>query len=228
VKAATLKAIIAACVLGAAVVAVWAFARLRDTGGEPAPVAVSREERRPTQPASRAPGPRTSRGKPLRGGKPLGPPQATVPPTPLPTTPGQPPRPAAAANPPPRPEEVAVRKILEPLIARRPNAELPFVRCLDPGGWKQGASTNQQGESGGESDDPLDVPPRDPGQAVCRARVRTRDRAVLFDVLKDASTAYRGHLAATDPREHLDAYLGRWYEADLQVDTEEAYPVIDP
>jgi hypothetical protein len=121
-----------------------------------------------------------------------------------------------------RPEEAAVRKVLEPLVARRPNARIGYVRCLDPGGWPQELDEN------GENNDPLAVPPRDPDQAVCRAQLRARDRDDLAGLLRDASGAYAGHLATTDIRERLDAYLGRWWEADVTVDTQEPYAVQDP
>ena len=152
----------------------------------------------------------------------MGAPQVMPPSHPLLPATAAGPAPPPSANRPSRPEEVAVRRVLEPLVARRPNAELPFVRCQDPGGWKSAAT----GESG-DSDDPLDVRSRDPQQAVCRARLQARDRAVLVDLLEDASGAYQGHLVATDVREHLDAYLGRWFQVEVQLDTEASYPVLD-
>ena len=144
----------------------------------------------------------------------------------MPPVPGSvqttPPRPAETTSA-PRPEETALRKVLEPLVARRPSAKIGFVRCLDPGGWPKNVDS-ETGESTNPHN-PLDVPSRDPNQAVCRAQVRARERGDLAGLLKDANAAYSGHAAVTDIREHLDAYLGRWWEADLQVDTEEPLPV---
>jgi hypothetical protein len=184
--------------------------------------------------AARAPGEpegtsRPAAARPARrrspsAGKPVGTPQVVPPSRSVYSNIGTEAKPAPPPRVARRPEEVAVRRVLEPLVARRPNAELPFVRCLDPGGWKQPAA----GEQAEPDEDPLDVRARDPEQAVCRARLRARERAVLVDLLRDASGAYQGHLAATDVREHLDAYLGRWYETDVQVDTEEYFPLVDP
>ena len=221
-----LKAIIAACVLGAAMVAVWAVAWLRDSGPEaPAPIVSDRGQRRLTEPPPPSRPASTARSRrPPQGGKPVGRPQVMPPSSSVyHSTAGTPARPAPVQLPPARPEEVVVRRVLEPLVARRPNTEMPFVRCLDPGGWKQDSVAES-----GESTDPLDVPSRDPSQAVCRARVQARDREALVGLLKDASGAYKGHLATTEIREHLDAYLGRWFQVEVQLDTEERYPVLDP
>jgi hypothetical protein len=219
VRERALKATIAACVLGAAVVAVWAAAWLRDDRSRsPEPVAARREQ--PTaeapsaRPASRSP---VRSRRPLSRGKPLGDPQVMPPSRPILAATAAGPAPPSA-NLPSRPEEAAVRRVLEPLVARRPNAEMPFVRCQDPGGWKRAAT---------DDDDPLDVRARDPEQAVCRARLQARERGVLVDLLRDASGAYQGHLVATDVREHLDAYLGRWFQVEVQLDTEEPYPLSD-
>ena len=122
-----------------------------------------------------------------------------------------------------RPEEIAVRRVLEPLVARRPSAKIGFIRCLDPGGWPKEIDSES-----GESTNPLDVPTREPNQAVCRAQLRAREQGNLTGLLKDANAAYSGHLATSNIREHLDAYLGRWWEADVQVDTQEPYPVQEP
>jgi hypothetical protein len=218
------KAIIAACVLGAAMVGVWAFARLRDGAADQAPVRqVASAARAPAEPEAAPPGasPRPARRR--AAGKPVGQPQVIPPSRSVYTNIGEPARPAPAPKVARRPEEAAVRKVLEPLVSRRPNAELPFVRCLDPGGWKEPAAPEQSEAA----EDPLDVRARDPEQAVCRARLRARERGVLVDLLRDASGAYQGHLAATGVREHLDAYLGRWFETDIQVDTEEYFPPVD-
>jgi hypothetical protein len=215
------KAIIAACVLGAAVVAVWAFTRpAKQPGPSPEEVAaaVKRLTDRPPYPAP-AERPRRSAarraqqpGRPsATGAAPAAVPGAVFAPTP--------PAPSPPANPALRAEEVAVRRILEPLAARRPNAGLRFVRCLEPGGWKQ----RHEAEAA-ETEDPLEVPGRDPEQAVCRVQLRAQNRDDLVGLLKDASGAYGGHLVGTDPRERLDGYLGHWWEADVQVDTQEAYP----
>jgi hypothetical protein len=227
VKERAFKAIIAACVLGAAVMAVWAFARLRDGGAERPAGQVVSAPRGSGQPEAASPvaAPVASaRRRPTGAGKPVGAPQLVPPSRSVYSNIGMDVRPAPVAKVPRRPEEIAVRRVLEPLVSRRPNAELPFVRCLDPGGWKQPAPA----EGAEPVDDPLDVPGRDPEQAVCRARLRARERADLVGLLRDASGAYKGHLAATDVREHLDAYLGRWFETDIQVDTEEPFPLVDP
>jgi hypothetical protein len=221
-----LKIALAACVLGAAMVVTWALTTLRD-GGRPAVVApdLGRAAGPNVEPAPRYTRAVARTRRPA--GRPVGPPQNMPPSQPVFSTGG----PTAPAPPPPnqpprRAEEVAARRVLEPLLARRPGAEMPFVRCLDAGGWTR--EPDPSGDVGGETSDPLAVPARDPAQAVCRARLRARDAPTLAELLRDASGAYRGHLIATDPREHLDAYLGRWYEADVQLDTEEAYPLPPP
>jgi hypothetical protein len=48
--------------------------------------------------------------------------------------------------------------------------------------------------------------------------VQARNKEALRGLLDDASSLYRGHMAA-EVREHLDAYTGRWYVADIRVDT---------
>ena len=223
-----LKIAMAACALGAAIVLTWALTSLRD-GGRPA--AVAPVEARAADPdVEPRPAPRNT-GAVARtrrpAGRPVGPPQNMPPSQPVFSTSGQTaPAPPLPNQPPRRAEEVAARRVLEPLLARRPSAEMPFVRCLDAGGWTR--EPDPSGDVGGETPDPLAVPLRDPAQAVCRARLRARDAPTLAELLRDASGAYRGHLIATDPREHLDAYLGRWYEADVQLDTEEAYPLPPP
>jgi hypothetical protein len=225
VQARVLKASMAACVLGTAMLAVWGVARLRDARREPAaqPVSQGDEGRRLTEPPPPAPPRSTARiRRPPQGGKPVGRPQVMPPSNSVYLTTGPPARPAPVQTPPSSPEEAAARRVLEPLVARRPNTQMPFVSCRDPGGWKQGSAES------GEITDPLDVPARDPSQAVCRARLQARDRDVLVDLLKDASGAYQGHLATTELREHLDAYLGRWFQVEIQVDTAEPYPVPDP
>ncbi len=224
-----LKIAMATCVLGAAMAITWAVTSLRD-GGQPAssPVAVAPDERRAADPEERTrPAPRY-RGAAVQtrrpAGRPVGPPQDMPPSLPIFSTGGQTaPAPPPPRQPPPRAEEVAARRVLEPLLARRPSSEMPFVRCLDAGGWTR--EPDPSGDVAGETPDPLAVPSRDPTQAVCRARLRARDAPTLTELLRDASGAYRGHLLATDPREHLDAYLGRWFEADVQLDTEETYPL---
>jgi hypothetical protein len=230
------KIALAGCVLGAAGVITWAVA---DRGGDPpAPSGpVAGRDEPPAGESVVAPGPASRRDRSVAArtrrpaGRPVGPPQAMPPARPVFSTSPAAPAPAQRDQPPRRSEEVAVRRVLEPLIARRTSAEMPFVRCLDPGGWQREAAP-REGEVGagaaGEDRDPLAVPSRDPGQAVCRARLRARDVATLTELLRDASGAYQGHLVATDPREHLDAYLGRWFETDVQLDTEEAYPLPSP
>jgi hypothetical protein len=227
VRERTVKATIAACVLGAAMVAVWAVARLSEQRPRAPGSASALQEAQPDEPSAAPPAARASRSpvrsrRPVSRGKPVGAPQVMPPARPILPVTGAPPAPAQAAQP-RRPEEAVVRRVLEPLVARRPNAELPFVRCQDPGGWKSQAS-----DETGESDDPLDVRPRDPDQAVCRARLQARDRGVLQELLRDASGAYQGHLVTTDVREHLDAYLGRWFQVDVQLDTEEPHPLPEP
>jgi hypothetical protein len=219
------KAIIAAGVLGGAMVAVWAVARIRDSRRDTPVELGSQQVQRPANelPAA-SPAPKAARARRPVGAKPVGAPQSVRQSQSIFATVGEPAQPASVRPPPMRAEEVAVRKVLEPIIARHPSASLPFVRCLDPGGWKQGSSPDESGESS----DPLDVPSREPDQPVCRARIKARERGVLSELLREASAAYHGHMATTDPREHLDAYLGHWFESDVQVDTEESYPVVDP
>jgi hypothetical protein len=227
-----LKIALAGCVLGAAGVITWAVANLRDRGRPPPSAPLAAPEKPREGDGAVAPGSRPGRSAAARprrpAGRPVGPPQAMPPARPVfstsaPAAPAPPPR----DQPPRRSEEVAARRVLEPLVARRASAEMPFVRCLDPGGWKQEAAAPDGESAAGstaEDEDPLAVPSRDPAQAVCRARLRARDAATLTELLRDASGAYQGHLVATDPREHLDAYLGRWFEADVQLDTEAVYP----
>jgi hypothetical protein len=114
-----------------------------------------------------------------------------------------------------KPQETKVRTLLEPLVKRRENTDLNFVVCTP--------YEKPQVEQGQEID-AFDAPPRDTSQPVCRARVQARDPVVLKDVLKDASAAYSGHVAV-EVREHLDAYTGHWFEADLRVDTDEVQPL---
>jgi len=221
VKERALKAIIAACVLGAAVMAVWAFSRsTRPT--RPSPERVAAALKRLSEPAPHPTAVDRPRRSAARRALQPGRPSATgVAGAGVPGSVFSPPAPASRAPVAPalRTEEVAVRRILEPLAARRPGAGLRHVRCLEPGGWKQ----RQEAESA-ETEDPLDVPARDPGQAVCRVQLRAQSRDDLVGLLTDASGAYGGHLVGSDPRERLDAYLGHWWEADAQVDTQEAYP----
>jgi hypothetical protein len=110
-----------------------------------------------------------------------------------------------------KPQETKVRTLLEPLVKRRENTDLNFVVCAP-----FEAPQLDQGQELGA----FDGPPKDRSQPVCRARVHARDAVVLKDVLKDASAAYGGHVAV-ELREHLDAYTGHWWEADLRVDTDE-------
>jgi hypothetical protein len=220
-----LKAIIAACVLGAAVVAVWAFTRPTKRP-EPSPEEVATAIKRLTDPPPFLAPPERSRRAAARRAQQLGRPSPAgtkpaaaggavfAPSTPAPT----PPVPPAQ-----RAEEVAVRRILEPLVARRPNAKIGHVRCLEPGGWKR----RHEAEAT-ETEDPLDVAAGDPEQPVCRVQLRARERDDLIGLLKEASGAYGGHLVGSDPRERLDAYLGHWWETDLQVDTQETYPPPEP
>jgi hypothetical protein len=232
------KIALAGCVLGAAGVVTWAVTNLRD-GNRPSragPVAAPEEPRGgdltgPRRPASR-PGRAAAARTRRPAGRPLGAPQVMPPARPVfSTSTPAPPAPSQRDQPPRRNEEVAARRVLEPLVARRASAEMPFVRCLDPGGWKQEAASREEEAAAGatgEGQDPLAVPSRDPTQAICRARLRARDAATLTDLLREASGAYQGHLVTTDPREHLDAYLGRWFEIDVQLDTEEPYPLPPP
>ena len=224
-KERSLKAIIAACVLGAAVVAVWAFTRPTKKP-EPSPEEVAAAVKRLTDPPPfPAPADRSRRAAARRAQQ-LGRPSA---PGAAPAAAGGPvfapsaPAPSPAVPPAQRAEEVAVRRILEPLVARRPNAKIGHVRCLEPGGWKR----RHEAEST-ETEDPLDVASRDPEQPVCRVQLRARERDDLVGLLSEASGAYGGHLVGSDPRERLDAYLGNWWETDLQVDTQETYPPLQP
>jgi hypothetical protein len=114
-----------------------------------------------------------------------------------------------------KPEENKVRSLLEPMVKRRENTDLRFVVC-EP-------FTPRELDEGAEPG-PLDTPPRNRSQPICRARVHARDPQALREVVREASAAYSGHLAV-EVREHMDAYLGRWFEADLRVETDEAQPL---
>jgi hypothetical protein len=148
--------------------------------------------------------------------------------TPLPsaarrlTSAAPPMEPAFASTPPERrattapiqkPEEAAIRRKLEPLVAGRKDTDLPFVVC-EPYSAPPADET-------GEEPSALDRAPRDPAQPVCRARVQARDRDTLVQVVREASSLYGGHLAV-EVREHMTAFTGVWYEADLRVDTDDA------
>ncbi|MDB4980345.1 MAG: hypothetical protein JWM82_1097 [Myxococcales bacterium] len=74
---------------------------------------------------------------------------------------------------------------------------------------------------------------RNPGASVaftdcaedpCMTRLKSADPRVLHAVASDVSDAYDGH-ARIVLREHLDGFLGRWFEADVTVGTPEATPV---
>jgi hypothetical protein len=114
-----------------------------------------------------------------------------------------------------KPEEAVVRRKLEPLVAAHKDTDLRFVVC-EP-------FTAPPADEARPDEEPsaFDSPPRDPNQPVCRARVKARDRETLSQVVREASTVYQGHLAV-EVREHMEAFTGRWYEADLRVDTDEA------
>jgi hypothetical protein len=114
-----------------------------------------------------------------------------------------------------KPEEAVVRRKLEPLVAGHKDTDLRFVVCE--------AFTAPPADEGSANEEPsaFDSPPKDPGQPVCRARVKARDRETLSQVVHEASTLYQGHLAV-EVREHMEAFTGRWYEADLRVDTDDA------
>ncbi len=137
--------------------------------------------------------------------------KAVVPESPLPA-------PAAAKVTPGtiKPEEAAVRHKLEPLVAGRKDTDLEYVVC-------EPFSSPPKSE-GGDEPSAFDTPPKDPAQPVCRAQVKSRDRTTLGQVVREASTLYQGHLAV-EVREHMEAYTGVWYEADLRVDTDDAQPV---
>jgi hypothetical protein len=206
------------------VVAVWAFSRPAKPP-QPSPEQVAAAVERLTQePPYKAPD--RARRSSARRAQQLGRPGSATAPGVLPSGSNfvpSPPAPSQPVSPALRAEEIAVRRILEPLVARRPNASLRNVRCLEPGGWKKRHEAEQV-----EIEDPLDVPARDPEQAVCRVQLRAQQREHLMGLLKDASGAYGGHLVGTDPREKLDAYLGHWWESDVQVDTQDPHPPPPP
>jgi hypothetical protein len=112
------------------------------------------------------------------------------------------------------PEEMAVHSLLTPLVSRHKDANLNFVRCDD----------TLPAPAAGEEPGPLEAPQSDPKQPVCFARMQARDPATLRDILRDASTTYKGHMAV-DVRLHTTAYMGAWYEADVRVATDEPYSV---
>ena len=114
------------------------------------------------------------------------------------------------------PEELAVYKLLTPLIERHKaqQASLNFVTC-------EAATAAPAGE---EEPGPLEAPPRDPKQPICLARMQSRTPEDLREILRDASATYKGHLAV-EVRLHREAYTGVWYEADVRVDTDEPYQV---
>jgi hypothetical protein len=115
-----------------------------------------------------------------------------------------------------KPEEAALRRKLEPLLAGRKDTDLRFVVC-EP----FGAPAKNEG---GDEPSAFDTPPKDPAQPVCRAQVKSRDRNTLGQVVREASTLYEGHVAV-EVREHMEAFTGLWYEADLRVDTDDPQPV---
>jgi hypothetical protein len=149
--------------------------------------------------------------KPGTGTGPAGLAAAVVPESPLPA-------PTAAKVTPGtvKPEEAAVRHKLEPLVAGRKDTDLAYVVC-------EPFSPPPKSE-GGDEPSAFDTPPKDPAQPVCRAQVKSRDRNTLGQVVREASTLYDGHVAV-EVREHMTAFTGVWYEADLRVDTDEQQPV---
>ena len=145
------------------------------------------------------------------GGGPAGVAAAVVPesPSPAPT--------AAQVNPGTiKPEEAVVRHKLEPLVAGKKDTGLEYVVC-------EPFSSPPKSE-GGDEPSAFDTPPKDPAQPVCRAQVKSRDRTTLGQVVREASTLYSGHVAV-EVREHMTAFTGVWYEADLRVDTDEQQPI---
>ena len=128
-----------------------------------------------------------------------------------------PPRTTAAVT--MKPEEAIIRHKLEPLVASRKDTDLRFVVC-EP----FSAPPADQAQSAEDEPNAFDSPPKDPAQPVCRARVESRDRNTLGQVVREASTLYGGHVAV-EVREHMTAFTGVWYEADLRVDTDEPQPL---
>jgi len=74
---------------------------------------------------------------------------------------------------------------------------------------------------------------RNPGNEVefvdcaekpCRARAEAKDLETLTAFLRDVSGSYDGHLSV-DLRERLDPFMGRSFQADLLVGTNDTQPV---
>jgi hypothetical protein len=74
---------------------------------------------------------------------------------------------------------------------------------------------------------------RNPGASIaftdcaedpCLTRLKAADPRIVHAVAADVSAAYQGH-ASIVLREHLDGFLGRWFEADVTTGTAEVSPV---
>jgi hypothetical protein len=115
-----------------------------------------------------------------------------------------------------KPEEAAIRHKLEPLLAGRKDTDLGFVVC-EP-------FIAPPADGADEEPSAFDSPPKDLDQPVCRARVQARDRNTLAQVVREASSLYEGHVAV-EVREHMTAFNGLLYEADLRVGTDDPQPI---
>jgi hypothetical protein len=111
------------------------------------------------------------------------------------------------------PEEMAVHRTLTPIVGKHKDAQVNFITC-----------DAAKPPAGDEEVTPLTAAPRDPGQNVCFARVQAREPDQMRQILREASEKYRGHVAV-EWREHLDAYTGHWWEAEIRTDTDDAIPL---
>jgi hypothetical protein len=121
-----------------------------------------------------------------------------------------------------KPEEQVVYKKLEPLVAGRKDTDLRFVVCEPFVAPQAGQDGNDEGQNQEQS--AFDIPPKDPKQPVCRARVMARDHDTLVQVVREASKVYGGHVAI-EVKEEMTAYTGVYFTADMRVDTDDAQPL---